>query len=50
MGVGALGEEMTELVPTINFTLQLRTLGSQRAFALSISFGAHNVNGLGRDC
>lgn len=37
LGVGALGEEVTELVPMITFTLQLPTLGLQRAFILTIS-------------
>lgn len=37
LGVGALGKEVTELVPMITFTLQLRTLGLQRAFILTIS-------------
>lgn len=49
LGVEALGE-MTEFVPMITFTLPLPTLGSQRAFTITISFGPHNNNGLGRDC
>lgn len=35
-GVGALGEEVTELVPMITFTFQLPILGLQRTFILTI--------------
>lgn len=48
-GCVAVGEEMAELVPVIICTLQLRTLGSQRVFTLTISFGPHSDNGLSRD-